>query len=189
MPTLVFYKPYGVVSRFTDRGDAQTLSEYIAMPGVYPAGRLDKDSEGLLLLTDDGRLAHRITDPQHRLAKVYLAQVERVPDDLALETLRRGVVIQGRTTRPAQIDLLAEEPDLLPRPVPIRFRKSVPTAWLRIALQEGMNRQVRHMTAAVGHPTLRLIRIAEGLITLGGLSPGQWRELSAEETRELNTRE
>jgi 23S rRNA pseudouridine2457 synthase len=187
MTTLAFYKPYGVVSRFTKPDGGQTLAAYIHTPGVYPAGRLDKDSEGLLILTDDGRLAARITDPRQELSKVYLAQVERIPEEAALEALRRGVLIQGRHTRPAQVELLADEPDLPPRPVPIRFRKSVPTAWLKLTLHEGMNRQVRHMTAAVGHPTLRLVRIAEGPITLDGLSPGQWRELSAGEAREVRT--
>lgn len=185
MTTLIFYKPYDVVSRFTDDGGAVTLAVFIDRPGVYPAGRLDKDSEGLLILTDDGRLAHYITDPKHHLLKIYLAQVERVPDEAALERLRRGLMIGGRMTRPAGAELLAEEPDLPPRSVPIRYRKSVPTAWLRIALREGMNRQVRRMTAAIGHPTLRLVRVGEGPLTLAGLSPGMWREASGQEVRAL----
>lgn len=185
MTTLLFYKPYDVVSRFTDDGGAQTLAGFIDVPGVYPAGRLDKDSEGLLILTDDGRLAHHITDPKHHLPKVYFTQVERVPDEAALARLRQGVMIGDRTTRPAQVELLEAEPDLPPRPTPIRYRKSVPTAWLRLTIREGMNRQVRRMTAAVGHPTLRLVRIAEGALTLGALAPGQWRELTAEEIHGL----
>ena len=185
MTTIIFYKPYDVVSRFTDDGGAITLAVFIDVPGVYPAGRLDKDSEGLLILTDDGRLAHAITDPQHHLLKVYLAQVERVPDEAALERLRRGVVVGGRMTRPAGAELLGEEPNLPPRSTPIRYRKSVPTAWLRITLREGINRQVRRMTAAVGHPALRLVRVGEGPLTLAGLAPGMWREASDKEVRAL----
>jgi 23S rRNA pseudouridine2457 synthase len=134
-----------------------------------------------LVLTSGGTLAHRITDPRHKLPKVYLVQVERVPDDAALASLRRGVLLKGRRTRPAEVELLAEAPDLPPRPVPIRFRKSVPTAWLKVTLREGQNRQIRRMTAAVGHPTLRLVRVAVGPVTLGDLQPGQWRELKGAE--------
>lgn len=187
MPTLAFFKPYGVVSHFTDQGGQTTLADYIPLPGVYAAGRLDKDSEGLLLLTSDGPLAHRITSPRHNLAKTYLAQVERLPDEAALEALRQGVIIEGAKTLPAQVEMLPEEPILPPRPAPIRHRKNVPTAWLKITLMEGRNRQIRHMTAAVGHPTLRLVRIAIGPVTLGDLAPGQWRELSAEEVKSLMT--
>ncbi len=178
---IAFYKPYGVLSCFTDPEGHATLAEFIPVPDVYPAGRLDYDTEGLLVLTSDGSLSHRITDPRHKLPKVYLAQVERVPDDTALETLRKGVLLQGRRTRPAEVELLPEAPVLPPRPVPIRFRKSVPTAWLKITLREGQNRQIRRMTAAVGHPTLRLVRIAVGPVTLGDLRPGRWRELAATE--------
>jgi 23S rRNA pseudouridine2457 synthase len=185
MSTLAFFKPYGVLSHFTDEDRQATLAAYIPMPGVYAAGRLDKDSEGLLLLTDDGRLAHQITSPQRKLAKTYLAQVERVPDETALEALRHGVIIEGVRTLPAQTELLPEDPVLPPRAAPIRYRKNVPTSWLRIVLIEGRNRQVRHMTAAVGHPTLRLVRIAIGPITLGDLAPGEWRELSGEEVKSL----
>ncbi|HEC23904.1 MAG TPA: pseudouridine synthase [Chloroflexi bacterium] len=185
MPTLAFFKPYGVLSRFTDPEGRPTLADYISLPDVYPAGRLDKDSEGLLLLTDDGRLASRITHPRYHLEKVYLAQVERIPDEAALERLRRGVVIRGRRTRPALVELLEKAPDLPPRPVPIRYRKNVPTAWLKITLREGRNRQVRRMTAAVGHPTLRLVRVAIGPVELGDLSPGEWRKLSPRELRAL----
>ena len=177
--TLAFYKPYGVLSCFTDSAGRPTLADFMQIPDVYSAGRLDYDTEGLLVLTADGALAHRITDPRQKLPKVYLVQVERIPDDAALVALRRGVLLHGRRTRPAEAELLPESPNLPPRPVPIRFRKSIPTAWLRITLREGQNRQVRRMTAAVGHPALRLIRIAVGPITLGDLQPGQWRELTA----------
>lgn len=174
--TLAFNKPYGVLPCFTDERGRPTLADFIKVPGVYAAGRLDFDSEGLMILTSDGALAHRITDPRHKLPKVYLAQVERIPDEAVLEKLRKGVVIGGKRTRPAEVRLLPEAPRLPERPVPIRFRKSVPTAWLEITLHEGMNRQVRRMTAAVGHPTLRLVRVAIGSIVLGDLQPGQWRE-------------
>jgi len=183
--TLAFNKPYGVLPSFTDREGRRTLAEFVTVSGVYAAGRLDLDSEGLMLLTSDGGLAHYITDPQHKVSKVYLAQVERLPDEAALDRLRRGVLLQGQRTRPAQVSVLADAPQVPDRPVPIRFRKSVPTAWLQITLQEGLNRQVRRMTAAVGHPTLRLIRIAIGPIVLGDLQSGQWRELTGREIEEI----
>jgi 23S rRNA pseudouridine2457 synthase len=176
--TIAFYKPYRVLPCFTDPDGRPTLADYVKVSGVYAAGRLDRDSEGLMLLTSDGALAHRITDPQHKLPKVYLAQIERVPNEEALARLRRGILLSGKRTRSAAVRLLHDEPRLPDRPVPIRFRKNVPTSWLEITLHEGMNRQVRRMTAAVGHPTLRLIRIAIGPITLGNLQPGHWRELS-----------
>ncbi len=138
-----------------------------------------------MVLTSDGALAHHITDPEHKLPKVYLAQVERSPTDEALEQLRQGVLLNGKRTRAAEVELVPEPPRLPDRPVPIRFRKSVPTAWLRITLREGLNRQVRRMTAAVGHPTLRLIRIAIGPIGLGDLQPGQWREVTAQEVTQI----
>jgi 23S rRNA pseudouridine2457 synthase len=184
--TIAFNKPYGVLPCFTDQAGRPTLANYLERPGVYPAGRLDLDSEGLLLLTSDGTLAHHITDPQHKLPKVYLAQVEHIPNDEALERLRKGVVLNGKKTRPAEVRLLPDDPQLPVRPVPIRFRKNVPTAWMEITLREGLNRQVRRMTAAVGHPTLRLIRIAIGPIVLGDLLPGQWRVLTAGEMRRLS---
>jgi len=184
--TLAFYKPYGVLSCFTDPSGRPTLAGYIPVPDIYPAGRLDYDTEGLLLLTSDGALAHHITDPRHRLPKVYLAQVERVPDERTLDRLRHGILLGGRRTRPTEVELLPASPDLPPRPVPIRFRKSVSTAWLKVTLREGQNRQVRRMTAAVGHPTLRLVRIAVGPVTLGDLKPGQWRELDGVEVASLN---
>ena len=182
---LAFYKPYGVLSCFTDPEGRSTLADFIQVPDVYPAGRLDYDTEGLLVLTADGALAHCITDPGHKLPKVYLVQVERVPDDAALALLRRGVLLKGRRTKPAEVELLSDAPDLPPRPVPIRFRKSVPTAWLQVTLREGQNRQVRRMTAAAGHPALRLVRVAVGPVTLGDLQPGQWRELKGAEVAGL----
>lgn len=183
--TILFNKPFGVLPCFTDPEGRPTLADFVDLPGVYAAGRLDRDSEGLMILTSDGTLAHRITDPTHKLPKVYLAQVERLPDESALQQLRRGVMLGGKRTRPAEVRLLEEAPPLAERPVPIRFRKHVPTAWLALTLYEGMNRQVRRMTAAVGHPTLRLVRVAIGPITLGGLLPGQWRELTVEERTQL----
>ena len=186
--TIVFHKPYGVLPCFTDPEGRATLADYIEVAGVYAAGRLDRDSEGLMILTSDGALAHRITDPKHKLPKVYWVQVEHIPDDSALERLRRGVVLSGTRTRPADVRRLAPEPSLPERPVPIRVRRSVPTAWIEIVLQEGMNRQVRRMTAAVGHPTLRLVRIAIGPVRLGSLAPGEWRAMTAQEEAALQRR-
>jgi 23S rRNA pseudouridine2457 synthase len=183
--TIAFNKPYGVLPCFTDSDGRQTLADYIDLPGVYAAGRLDMDSEGLLLLTSDGRLAHYITDPQHKLPKVYLSQIERVPNEEALEQLRKGVVLNGKKTKPAEVRLLLENPQLPDRPVPIRFRKNVPTAWVEITLREGLNRQVRRMTAAVGHPVLRLVRVAIGPIVLGDLQPGHWRDLTSIEIAQI----
>lgn len=182
---LVFHKPYGVLSKFTDSEGRPTLANYITLPNIYPVGRLDMDSEGLLVLTSDGTFAHHLTSPSSKVSKTYWVQVERVPDDDALERLRKGVLIQGKRTRPACVTLLNPEPDLAPRSVPIRFRKSVPTAWLRMKITEGMNRQIRRMTAQVGHPTLRLVRVAIGIIQLGNLPIGQWRELSMTEVKAL----
>ncbi len=182
---IALFKPYDVLSQFTDAEGRPTLKALVPIPGIYPVGRLDRDSEGLLLLTDDGGLAHRLTDPRYEHPRTYLVQVERVPDDEAMERLRRGVVLRDGPTRPAEVERLPDPPDLPERPVPIRFRKSVPTAWLKLALREGRNRQVRRMTAAVGHPTLRLVRVAIGPVTLGDLAPGQWRELSGPERRAL----
>lgn len=179
--TIAFNKPYGVLACFTDPNGRPTLADFIDMPGVYAAGRLDLDSEGLVLLTSDGALAHHISDPKHKLPKVYLVQVEREPHEAALAQLRNGVALSGKRTKPAEVRLLAQEQSLPERPVPIRFRKNVPTAWIELTLREGMNRQVRRMTAAVGHPALRLVRIAIGPIVLGDLQPGQWRELTQEE--------
>jgi 23S rRNA pseudouridine2457 synthase len=175
---LLLNKPYGVLCAFTDREGRPTLADYVDVPGVYAAGRLDLDSEGLLVLASDGWLIHRLSHPRYNHPKTYLVQVEGLPDREALGALRRGLTIQGRRTAPARVELLAGEPDLPPRPVPIRERKSVPTAWLRLTLTEGRKRQVRHMTAAAGHPTLRLVRVAVGPLEMGDLEPGQWREIT-----------
>jgi 23S rRNA pseudouridine2457 synthase len=170
-------KPFGVLSRFAPEPDRQTLADFVAVPNVYPAGRLDADSEGLLLLTDDGVLQARIADPRHKLAKIYWAQVEGVPTDEALERLRRGVDLGDFVTKPAAVSVIDEPRDLWSRDPPIRYRAKIPTSWLEIALREGKNRQVRRMTARVGFPTLRLVRAAIGAVELGGLAPGEWREL------------
>lgn len=183
--TVILNKPYGVLSCFTDAQQRATLADYISIPDVYSAGRLDQDSEGLLILTADGGLAHRLTDPAFKLPKVYLVQVERVPDSQALEQLRVGVVIRGQKTRPAKVRLLAEVPSLWERSVPIRFRKSVPTSWLEIIISEGMNRQIRRMTAAVGYPTLRVVRTAIGGLKLGMLLPGEYRTVTNTELKKL----
>jgi 23S rRNA pseudouridine2457 synthase len=182
---VLFHKPYDVMSHFTDPHDRATLSDYIPVEEIYAAGRLDQDSEGLLLLTSDGWLIHRLTDPRFCHPRTYVVQVERVPEEAALRTLQEGVEIRGRHTRPAEVELLPEPPDLPPRSVPIRYRKTVPTVWLRMTLREGRKRQVRRMTAAVGHPTLRLVRIAMGPLTLEGLAPGAWREISEQELERL----
>jgi 23S rRNA pseudouridine2457 synthase len=175
---ILFNKPMNVLSQFTDTGSAgtarATLSDYIKIPGVYPAGRLDRDSEGLLVLTDDGRLQARIADPQFKLPKTYLVQVEGAADEAALEHLRKGVQLNDGLTRPALAEAI-DPPALWPRDPPVRFRKSVPDCWLRLTISEGRNRQVRRMTAAVGLPTLRLVRWAVGEWTLDGLAPGEWR--------------
>jgi 23S rRNA pseudouridine2457 synthase len=177
MPTLRFWKPYGVLTQFTDSEGRATLADYVTVPGVYPAGRLDQDSEGLLLLTDDGVLQARLTHPRHHHPKTYLAQVEGIPSEDALEGLRKGVDLKDGKTLPATVLLEDGEPDLPARPVPIRYRANIPTRWLRITITEGRNRQVRRMTAAVGHPTLRLVRVDSGPVTLEGLAPGEWEEL------------
>lgn len=182
---IAFNKPYGVLPCFTDPEGRPTLAGYMMIPGVYAAGRLDQDSEGLMILTSDGALAHRITDPTHKLPKVYWVQVERIPDEPALAQLTGGVLLSGVQTRQAEVRLLAEAPTLPERPVPIRFRKNVPTAWLEITIHEGMNRQVRRMTAAVGHPTLRLVRVAIGPVRLGDLKPGEWRALTEDEVKAI----
>jgi 23S rRNA pseudouridine2457 synthase len=179
---LLFYKPYNVLCQFTNEGIPRpTLKDYIDVPGVYAAGRLDQDSEGLLLLTNDGRLQHRLSDPKFEHSKTYWVQVDRVPNEAALQPLRQGMIIQNYRTRPAQVRLLSTEPDLPPREPPIRFRKNVPTAWLEIQLTEGKNRQVRRMTAAIGFPTLRLVRVAIAHLRLEGLQPGEWRSVAPEE--------
>lgn len=184
MRYIAFHKPYGVTSQFS--GEGATLRDYIPVKGVYPVGRLDHDSEGLLLLTDDGALQHRLTEPRFGHPRTYWVQVERIPEEESLQRLREGVAIQGRRTRPAQVRRLEKEPDLPPRDPPIRFRKNVPAAWLEITLTEGRNRQVRRMTAAAGHPTLRLVRVAIGELRLGTLKPGEWRELLKAEAARLS---
>jgi 23S rRNA pseudouridine2457 synthase len=177
---ILFNKPFGVLSQFTDRGSPtvrSTLSDFVAVPGVYPAGRLDRDSEGLLLLCDDGRLQARIADPQFKLPKTYLVQVEGDPQEPELEQLRQGVRLKDGMTLPAAVARI-DAPDLWPRDPPIRLRKSVPDSWLKITLREGRNRQVRRMTAAVGLPTLRLVRWSIGDWTVAGITPGQFQEIS-----------
>lgn len=173
---LLFNKPYGVICQFSRDGMHPTLADYIAVPGVYPAGRLDTDSEGLLLLTDDGKLQHRITDPGHKLPKTYWVQVEGVPDEAALTQLRCGVPLKDGLTLPAEARLMGEPQALWSRNPPIRVRQRVPSSWLELTIREGKNRQVRRMTAAVGFPTLRLIRYAIGEWSLTDLSSGEWRE-------------
>jgi 23S rRNA pseudouridine2457 synthase len=172
---LLFNKPFGVICQFSRGGLHPTLADYIPLPGFYPAGRLDTDSEGLLVLTDDGQLQHRITDPRHKLPKTYWVQVEGVADEAALEQLRRGMKLSDFTTQPAEARVIDEPSGLWPRNPPIRSRKIIPTSWLELTIREGKNRQVRRMTAALGFPTLRLIRYRIGEWTLSGLEPGKWR--------------
>ncbi len=176
---IAFNKPYGVLCQFS--GEGATLADYIDVPGVYPAGRLDKDSEGLLLLTDDGALQARISSPKFKLPKTYWALVEREPDGIALDRLRRGVEVDGKLTRPAKARRIDAPENLWPRDPPVRYRKNVADAWLELTISEGRNRQVRRMTAAVGHPTLRLVRWSIDGFTLEGLAPGQWRHMDASE--------
>lgn len=183
---IIFYKPYGVLCQFTaDTPDRRTLKDYIPVSEVYPVGRLDWDSEGLMLLTNHGQLQHRLAHPQFGHERTYWVQVERIPDDTALSQLQQGVTIQDYQTRPALVKLLPVEPPLLERHPPIRWRKNVPTAWLEMTLKEGKNRQVRKMTAAVGFPTLRLVRVAIAHLKLASLQPGQWRSLTPEELKLL----
>ena len=171
---IAFNKPFNVLCQFTDSAGRRTLADFVTVKGVYPAGRLDYDSEGLVLLTDDGKLQQRIADPRRRTKKTYLAQVENIPDTNALALLRSGVKLPDGITAPAGARLI-EEPDWLwPREPPIRYRRDIPTAWLEITITEGRNRQVRRMTAAAGHPTLRLVRVAIGEWSLGRLRPGEW---------------
>lgn len=176
---IAFNKPFNVLCQFTDRSDPprRTLAEFGLPPAVYAAGRLDYDSEGLLLLTDDGTLANRLTDPRHKQPKTYWVQVEGAPAEEQLDALRRGVVLNDGPTRPARVERLDPAPTLWLRDPPVRFRKTVPDAWLSVTITEGRNRQVRRMTAAVGLPTLRLVRAAMGDTQLGDLAPGTWRAL------------
>lgn len=173
---ILFNKPYGVLTQFTDAQGRATLADYITLQNAYPAGRLDRDSEGLVLLTDDGILQHRLTDPRHKAWKRYWVQVEGNVDETALERLRCGVELKDGRTRPARVRRI-DEPGLWPRNPPIRYRAAIPTGWLEIELREGRNRQVRRMTAAVGHPTLRLVRVKIGPWELRDLKPGEWREV------------
>jgi 23S rRNA pseudouridine2457 synthase len=172
---ILFNKPYGVICQFTPEAGYKSLKDFIPLPGFYSAGRLDADSEGLVLLTDDGKLQNRISNPEHKLPKTYWVQVEGLPDEVALDKLRRGVILRDFKTMPAQAHLLDEPGSLWPRTPPVRFRKNIPTSWIELTLMEGKNRQVRHMTAAVSFPTLRLIRQAIGAYSLHGLAPGEWR--------------
>ncbi len=190
MKYILFYKPYNVLSQFSDSGSScgektrQTLKDYISVSKVYPVGRLDRDSEGLMLLTDNGQVQHRLASPKFGHPRTYWVQVERFPDEKAIQQLSNGVMIGDYLTRPATVKLLPREPILPPRDPPVRFRKTVPTAWLEMTLTEGKNRQVRRMTASVGFPTLRLLRVAIAHLKLEGLEPGQWRNLTRPE-REL----
>lgn len=174
---LLFNKPYGVICQFSRDGLHPTLADYIPVPDFYPAGRLDTDSEGLLLLTDDGQLQHRITDPKHKQSKTYWVQVEGVPNETALQKLQCGILLKDGLTLPAEARLMEEPESLWPRTPPVRERKAIPVTWLELTIREGKNRQIRRMTAAVGHPTLRLIRYAIGEWTLNNLPQGVWREL------------
>ena len=173
-----FHKPYGVICQFSPSGDKPTLKDFIKIPDVYPAGRLDTDSEGLLLLTDDGRLQANIANPRYKLPKTYWAEVEGSPADADLRALRRGIDLGDFVTHPAVLSVISTPENLWPRVPPVRVRKNVPTSWLKIVISEGKNRQVRRMTAAIGFPTLRLIRIAIGDWVLGDLEPGHWREVT-----------
>ncbi len=179
--TVLFNKPYGVICQFSDDGSHPTLKKYIDIPNIYAAGRLDTDSEGLLILTDDGDLQHRLAHPHHKLPKTYWVQVEGTPDKTALASLMHGVDLGDFTSRPAQAQLISEPADLWPRTPPIRQRMHIPTSWLSLTIREGKNRQVRRMTAKVGYPTLRLIRSQIGPFSITGLAPGAFRHATAEE--------
>jgi 23S rRNA pseudouridine2457 synthase len=185
---IIFFKPYGVVSQFTSEVGLKSLRDFGPFPpDVYPVGRLDADSEGLLLLTDDNGAKHRLTDPKYGHPRTYLVQVENKPDEKGLERLAKGILLSGKRTMPAEVELLPTEPALPPRSVPIRYRKNIPTVWIKLTLHEGKNRQVRRMTAAIGHPTLRLIRTSICFLTLDTLRPGEHRELTHEEIRRLRS--
>ena len=194
MKTIIFYKPYDVLCQFTDKdltSQRKTLKDYINIPNVYPVGRLDRDSEGLLVLTDNGQLQHRLAHRKYAHPRTYLVQVERIPNEQSLQKLRQGIKIKDYLTRPAKVKIIEQEPNLPERNPPIRFRKTIPTCWLEITLTEGRNRQVRRMTAAVGYPTLRLVRVAMGIqsnrnakyhyLRLQKLQPGEWREINQQE--------
>lgn len=187
MRYIIINKPYEVLTQFTDEAGRSTLKDFVPVPGIYPVGRLDYDSEGLVLLTDDKQLQHRLSNPMFKVEKTYWVQVDGVPADEALTKLRLGVQIKGGKTTPAKVRLLEEAPEVWERSKPIRFRKNIPTSWLEIRILQGMNRQVRRMTAAVGYPTLRLIRPGIGPLSLGDLHPGQWRDLTPEEVDQLKS--
>lgn len=178
---ILFNKPYDVLCQFTDSQGRPTLADYISEPGYYAAGRLDRDSEGLLVLTSDGALQHRLSDPRYKLEKTYWVQVEGVASERELEQLCKGVLVQGKMTLPAKVRAISEPGGLWPRNPPIRFRKNIADSWLELKISEGRNRQVRRMTAAVGHPALRLIRYAVGHWTLGSLKPGEWIKVNADD--------
>jgi 23S rRNA pseudouridine2457 synthase len=186
---ILLNKPFDVICQFSDsKGGRNTLADFVPIPNVYPVGRLDRDSEGLVMLTSDGWLQHRLTDPRYEHSKTYWVQVEGIPDEAALKHLREGVQIwDDFKTRPARVRMLEREPDLPPRDPPIRYRAAIPASWIEIVLTEGRNRQVRRMTAAVGFPTLRLVRAAIGELRLGTLAPGQWRDLTNAEQTALPT--
>ncbi|MBC3542439.1 pseudouridine synthase [Rufibacter sediminis] len=184
MQYFLLYKPFEVLTQFTDENGRRTLKDFVSVPNVYPVGRLDYDSEGLVLLTDDKQLQHRLSDPKFKVEKTYWVQVEGVPTDEALDQLERGVLIQGKKTSPAKAKLL-EGVQLGERSKPIRFRANIPTTWVEIKISQGMNRQVRKMTASVGYPTLRLVRVAIGTLQLDSLQPGEYRALTFEEIKQL----
>jgi len=178
MTLILLNKPFGVLTQFSNGEGRATLADFVDVPGVYPAGRLDRDSEGLLLLTDNGRLQSRIADPKYKTPKTYWVQVERIPDDAALAALRAGVTLKDGLTRPAEVERMDQPATLWPRDPPVRARKTVPDCWLSLTIREGRNRQVRRMTAAVGHPTLRLIRAQVGEWSVDGLASGEWRSVT-----------
>jgi len=183
---ILFYKPHGVLSQFTRETGYLSLADFGPFPkNTYAAGRLDADSEGLLLLTNDNIIKHRITDPKFKHERKYFVQVEGFPDEGDRERLQKGVIIEGKRTKPAKVKILTHEPNLPPRDVPIRFRKNIPTSWIEIVLHEGRNRQVRKMTAAIGHPTLRLVRTSITFLSIHGLKPGMYREMTFEEINNL----
>ena len=185
MKYLILNKPYEVLTQFTDESGRATLKDFVKVPDIYPVGRLDYDSEGLVLLTNDKQLQHRLSDPKFKVEKTYWVQVEGLPTEEAMQKLRRGVIIKNVKTAPAKVRILAPEPAVWERSKPIRFRANIPTTWLEIKISQGMNRQVRKMTAAVGFPTLRLIRPAIGPLSLNELQPGESRELTPDEVKQL----